>query len=77
MCGQPRLNYVRVILHIQAEVRFTQCFSESRFMESLTVDQSRRRGLLLFDGRQDAECEERKQSNDDGNVVPSDEATAK
>ena len=57
MCGQPRLNYVRVILHIQAEVRFTQCFSESRFMESLTVDQSRRRGLLLFDGRQDAECE--------------------
>ena len=31
MCGQPRLNYVRVILHIQAEVRFTQCFSESRF----------------------------------------------
>ena len=41
------------------------------------MDQSRRRGLLLFDGRQDAECEERKQSNDDGNVVPSDEATAK
>ena len=46
MCGQSCLNYVRVILHIQAEVRFTQCFSESRFMESLTVDQSRRRRAL-------------------------------
>ena len=50
MCGQPRLNYVRVILHIQAEVRFTQCFSESRFSESLTVDQSRRRGSCCLMG---------------------------